>query len=572
MKHWHQNRRLGLNLSRVLGNTNTDGHLAAQLVAAFVPLEGLTSASRFLEPAVGAGAFYFSLVDRLLGEGFPIEHIVESMVDACDVDPSALTILRAEIERRYSYRCTGRERIFQIDFLCNNLLKGGYDAVATNPPYVSIKNIKDPAGGPKNDYLAAVRDSIDPEIDPRSDLYVYFMAKSLNLLKEGGKCIFLCSDSWIDAQFGAYVWRRHLTGDSRFELMLNSQISPFFRDDTNAILTVATKGPSVQPMRIANLRKELGCPAEEVKFTDLSHAELEAIVHDETIPNKRNALILFGDVYGDVKQRLERHDCLVRLEDLASISSTPFSHATMLKNGWIKENERTSVPVFWQIQARVNRPQKYQNFLEPVDLSYELAVSCPADVIDKNVHSGNVYLSTIIDRFPLVFFTDGPSAHVSKYFSLTPRKGFGQTELTVALNSIWACSSYELTLKEGTRKTLRTGECGLAKEIKINDLRRCLIPMGFTLSEVDSVVKSYHGTIVSSIEDAILNDDYWAIQLHIASQNGLIGDMEWTLRGLIFLYVLRMRNVEKLKKFDSYFNEVYGHRLASIQETMKSAA
>jgi hypothetical protein len=71
---------------------------------------------------------------------------------------------------------------------------GGFDVILANPPYVSQKFIKHLKPGLKN---------VFPEVyTGNADLYVYFYARALQLLKAGGMLAFISSNTWFRTEFG----------------------------------------------------------------------------------------------------------------------------------------------------------------------------------------------------------------------------------------------------------------------------------------------------------------------------------------------------------------------------------
>jgi len=70
---------------------------------------------------------------------------------------------------------------------------GGFDIVIGNPPYVRMEKIKDIKPFLKRNYVT---------YSGRSDLYVYFFEKGLNVLKDNGMFSFICSDKFIKAKYG----------------------------------------------------------------------------------------------------------------------------------------------------------------------------------------------------------------------------------------------------------------------------------------------------------------------------------------------------------------------------------
>lgn len=141
------------------------------------------------------------------------------------------------------------------------MLYGGFDIVITNPPYVRqekiinqgidpdqlagfsielIKNLKDQY---KGDLLQYVLNTFDMEIGRRSDLYVYFFFKGIDLLRPNGTLVYISSNSWIDVDFGKYLQEGLLRFTSPRYVIDNKAKRSFEESEINTIITVANKSP-----------------------------------------------------------------------------------------------------------------------------------------------------------------------------------------------------------------------------------------------------------------------------------------------------------------------------------------
>ena len=72
---------------------------------------------------------------------------------------------------------------WRIDF-ADVMLSGGFDVVIANPPYVRQEDIEPKA------YKDALATAYAAAVTARSDLYCYFYARALQLLREGGMHVF----------------------------------------------------------------------------------------------------------------------------------------------------------------------------------------------------------------------------------------------------------------------------------------------------------------------------------------------------------------------------------------------
>ena len=109
----------------------------------------------------------------------------------------------------------------------------GFDVVIGNPPYVRQENI----GRHKSSLLALYADAATA----RSDLYCYFYARGLQLLRDGGMHVFVCSNSWLDVGYGAKL-QEHLLKNAHVQAIYESAVErQFSTADINTIISVLRK-------------------------------------------------------------------------------------------------------------------------------------------------------------------------------------------------------------------------------------------------------------------------------------------------------------------------------------------
>ncbi|MHB8568099.1 MAG: Eco57I restriction-modification methylase domain-containing protein [Nitrososphaerales archaeon] len=107
--------------------------------------------------------------------------------------------------------------------------------VVMNPPYVEHKSIPQPS---KKYYTSHYK------LDKRSDLYAYFMVRSLGLISEDGVVSVICSDKWLETSYGTSLQSRvkeTLTG-------IYGQRKGTFRADVHTVITVLKR------RKISNLK------------------------------------------------------------------------------------------------------------------------------------------------------------------------------------------------------------------------------------------------------------------------------------------------------------------------------
>jgi len=116
--------------------------------------------------------------------------------------------------------------IWSIEFAEIFFDRGGFDIIIGNPPYIRQESISDPLGklSPAKykealaemliidfpEYFAKALDRLDEfnndrKPSGRSDLYTYFYVRTLRLLNRKGVHVFICSNAWLDVDYGVWL-------------------------------------------------------------------------------------------------------------------------------------------------------------------------------------------------------------------------------------------------------------------------------------------------------------------------------------------------------------------------------
>lgn len=236
--------------------------------------------------------------------------------------------------------------------------KGGFDIIIGNPPYIRQEEISDPleiqpdAKQYKYALAETIRQDWWPYVDfntfkrrsgysARSDLSVYFYLHSLKLLNNTGIHTFICSNSWLDVDYGSWLQQFLLERAPIKYIFDNHARRSFGSADINTIISVIDapvhKKATDYQFKFVAFKK----PFEEVVLTehlvDVEHAE-ETIKTDlyRVFPVQSKTLIkestengkYIGEKWGGKYLRapdifftiLEKGgDKLVELKDIADI-------------------------------------------------------------------------------------------------------------------------------------------------------------------------------------------------------------------------------------------------------------
>jgi hypothetical protein len=111
--------------------------------------------------------------------------------------------------------------------------KGGFDIVIANPPYVRQELIT----GQK----AAFKEAYPAVYHGVADLYVYFYARGLELLRSGGMLAYISSNKFMRAGYGANL-RRLLSAETTLERLIDFGDLPVFEATAYPCIVITRKG------------------------------------------------------------------------------------------------------------------------------------------------------------------------------------------------------------------------------------------------------------------------------------------------------------------------------------------
>lgn len=158
--------------------------------------------------------------------------------------------------------------------------KDGFDIIIGNPPYVRQEDIADPTGKVKDkkEYKGYLQEMVridfpndfSPKlkINAQSDLYTYFYIRGLRLLNPQGIHTFICSNSWLDVGYGAWL-QDFLLKRCQIEFIIDNHAKRSFgAADVNTIISIIHA-----PLKKINENKLVKFvafkkPFEEVVFTE----------------------------------------------------------------------------------------------------------------------------------------------------------------------------------------------------------------------------------------------------------------------------------------------------------------
>lgn len=201
-----------------------------------------------VEPSCGTGAFLLPIVDRLIESSTLHGHELRSIGDAVRafdlLDANAEIARKAVARRLHEAGLSGEEPeevarswVTTGDFLLNDHPPGSADYVVGNPPYIRLESVSRPV-------MEAYR-RVCPTMRGRSDIYVGFIERGLDLLKPKGVLGYICSDRWMRNQYGADL-RELISGAYAVDTIITMHDVDAFEDHVSAYPAVVVLKNDVQ--------------------------------------------------------------------------------------------------------------------------------------------------------------------------------------------------------------------------------------------------------------------------------------------------------------------------------------
>ena len=227
--------------------------------------------------------------------------------------------IKAQLRTRLQNAAPERVVEWRVDF-ADVMTRGGFDAVIANPPYVRQEQI-----GPNKPAL--VKQYTDA-VSARSDLYCYFYARALQLLKGGGIHVFVCSNSWLDVGYGAKL-QEYLLNNAHIMAVYESAVErQFATADINTIISVIRKAHTLDgsdTTKFISLRAEfdtaLSDPAQHRELNRTRASLRAAATRSGKFTGDKwgGKYLRAPDLYHSILDKYG--DRLVRLGDIATISA-----------------------------------------------------------------------------------------------------------------------------------------------------------------------------------------------------------------------------------------------------------
>ena len=249
-----------------------------------------------------------------------IDEYSEKQLSISDAYKKKIETQIAEIETQKKSLSAEHPMIWNIEFPGIFFDNGGFDIIIGNPPYVRQEKIEDPTGKlSASEYKKELQDMVrldfpkhfppKKKINAQSDLYTFFYIRSLHLLNPNGIHCFICSNSWLDVGYGAWLQEFMLKNVPMHYIIDNHSRRSFASADVNTIISVVGAPQSRLNMKDYTVKfVAFKRPFDEAIFTEnlLEIEEAEDIVSNDIFrvyPVSSRKLFDEGAEYEDETQK-----------------------------------------------------------------------------------------------------------------------------------------------------------------------------------------------------------------------------------------------------------------------------
>ncbi|TGM52762.1 N-6 DNA methylase [Leptospira adleri] len=186
------------------------------------------NSKRILDPAIGNGVFFSSLIDK--------RPDLKAEWVGFDLDLQCLESSKTSLEDKVSR--LGSLRFFDQDFLLQ-APDQKFDVILCNPPYKKISD---------RDYSKELNKRFGGDLEKKlpgtANLYVFFLLKCLNMLSVGGRAAFLVPQDFFNSGYGVFIKTALKRSDLLHSLFLLSPQDSLFDEavTSSCILLLENSG------------------------------------------------------------------------------------------------------------------------------------------------------------------------------------------------------------------------------------------------------------------------------------------------------------------------------------------
>ena len=141
-----------------------------------------------LDPCIGENIFFTTLQEEMSNN--PSKNF--TMV-GLEVDSALIPEIKVKQKDKYSYCC---QNFFDYE------PSKKHDGIIMNPPYIRQEILVESNINPKNKIIKKLEKEYSKYLSRTHNLYIYFFMKAHQVLRNKGKIVAICYDSWLFTKFG----------------------------------------------------------------------------------------------------------------------------------------------------------------------------------------------------------------------------------------------------------------------------------------------------------------------------------------------------------------------------------
>ena len=283
---------------------------------------------RVLDLGIGPGAFVFQAHKRLQALGCGARD-ASQQIYGTEIDDVAWSNFNSSAA--------------SMGFSFPNITKGDFfnseisnvDAVIGNPPYVrryEIDNVDDIRRKTLGDMVDA------SNISRLTDLYVYFLLRSMQFLREDGRLAVITADSWLNVGYGK-ILKESLIEEFTIEKLISIDRPVFADAQVKPVLLLATKSRSKKRWNCEFVRVKNG-----LSFSDLpGHLNRESAHKDiqhATVPSKLLAPENIWSIHFKAPELYDEITSHHLFTPLDKIARAQIGHQTLAKDFFVLTREK----------------------------------------------------------------------------------------------------------------------------------------------------------------------------------------------------------------------------------------
>jgi hypothetical protein len=312
-----------------------------------------TPRQKVLDVGVGEGAFTFAAYQRLLDLGAS-PNDARRQVFGAEVDRATYkNFVRAAQVKNLEFPNIQRGDFFNITF-------PEVGAVTGNPPYVRRAYLKEKKVSQIRQRVVETNHAIDEnDLNGLTDLYVYFLLRSLPLLAPGGRLAVITADPWLNTAYGG-TFKQQLQQDFVIERLISLD-RRVFDASVKPVLVLATKRPTTRATKAVEfIRLKNGLPINDLQ--PLLDNPRRKKPDDVLITRIKRDDLKANDTWGkyfkapDVCRALASHELMT---PIANLATTRIGVQTLAKDFFVltpdKVRETQIEPEFLEPLAQSSR-------------------------------------------------------------------------------------------------------------------------------------------------------------------------------------------------------------------------